>query len=106
MKILLKRSYGPFSLRKEIFEKLSIPYHDIACSTYDEWLVPNKPISKTKTNKLIEWVEYLGSEYVADPVQCKFEVVDIPKGTAYRISEYDGYEYIEYRDEIDWKIAE
>lgn len=106
MKILLKTSYGLFSLRKEIFEKLSIPYHDIAYSERHEWLVPDKPICKTKMNKIIEWVEYLGSEYVADPEQCTFEVVDIPKGTAYRICDYDGSEYIEYRDEIDWKIAE
>lgn len=106
MKVLLKTSYGPFSLRKEIFEKLAIPYHNIALSFYEEWLVPNKPISKTKTNKLIEWVEGFGSEYVANPKFCYFEVVDIPKGTAYRICEYDGSEYVEYRDEIDWKIAE
>lgn len=106
MKLLLKTSYGPFSLRKEIFEKLKIPYHDIACSEYETWLVPSKPISKTKMNKIIEWVEYLGSEYVADPMKCLFEVVDIPKGKAYRICNYDGAEYIEYRDEIDWKIAE
>lgn len=106
MKVLLKTSFGPFSLRKEIFEKLAIPYHNIALSSYEECLVPNKPISKTKMNKLIEWVEYLGSECVTNPKYCRFEVVDIPKGTAYRICDYDGAEYIEYRDEIDWKIAE
>lgn len=106
MKLLLKTSYGPFSLKKEIFEKLKIPYHNISLSSYEECLVPNKPISKTKMNKLVEWVEYLGSEYVANPKFCYFEVVDIPKGTAYRICDYDGYEYVEYRDEIEWKIAE
>lgn len=106
MKVLLKTSYGPFSLRKEIFEKLDIPYHSISLSYYEECLVPNKPISKTKMNKLIEWVEYLGTEYVADPNHCYLQVVDIPKGTAYRICDYDGSEYVEYRDEIDWKIAE
>ena len=106
MKLLLKTSYGPFSLRKEIFEKLDIPYHNIALSSCEECLIPNKSISKTKMNKLIEWVECLGSEYVANPKFCYFEVVNIPKGTAYRICDYDGYEYIEYRDEIEWKIAE
>ena len=106
MKLLLKTSYGPFSLRKEIFEKLAIPYHSISLSSYEECLVPNKPISKTKMNKLIEWVEWFGSEYVTNPKYCHFEVVDIPKGTAYRICDYDGAEYIEFKDEIDWKIAE
>ena len=106
MKVLLKTSYGPFSLRKEILEKLDITYHNISLSSYEECLVPNKPISKTKTNKLIKWVELFGSEYVTNPRYCRFEVVDIPKGTAYRICEYDGAEYIEFKDEIDWKIAE
>lgn len=106
MKVLLKTSYGPFSLKKEIFEKLAIPYHDISLSSYEECLVPDKLISKTKINKIIEWVECLGSEYVANPKFCYFEVVDIPKGTAYRICDYDGYQYVEYRDEIEWKIAE
>ena len=106
MKLLLKTSCGPFSLRKEIFEKLDIPYHNISLSSCEECLVPNKPISKTKTNKLIEWVEWFGSEYVTNPKYCRFEVVDIPKGTAYRICDYDSAEYIEFKDEIDWKIAE
>lgn len=106
MKLLLKTSYGPFSLRKEIFEKLDIAYHNISLSSCEECLVPNKPISKTKINKLIEWIERFGSEYVVNPKFCYFEVVDISKGTAYRICEYDGAEYVEYRDEVDWKIAE
>ena len=106
MKVLVKTSHGPLSLRKEIYEKLDIPYHDISYVHYDKWLVPDKPICKTKMNKIIEYVEYLGTEYVADPNHCYLQVVDIPKGTAYRICEYDGSEYVEYRDEIDWKIAE
>ena len=33
------------------------------------------------------------------------KVVPVPKGTAYRIDEYDGYESVETRDDIDWSIA-
>ena len=29
----------------------------------------------------------------------------IPKGTAFRICQYDGNEYVEFRDEIPWNIA-
>ena len=29
----------------------------------------------------------------------------VPPGTAFRITEYDGNERIEYRDQIDWTIA-
>lgn len=107
MKVLLKTSYGPLSFRKEIYEKFNISYHDIS-SRYndDEWLVPNNPICKTKLDKITELAYRQGSSYVCDPSKCIVEVVEIPKGTAYRICEYDGSEYIEYRDEIDWKIAE
>ena len=31
--------------------------------------------------------------------------VELPKGTAYRITEYDGYESIEIRDGVEWQIA-
>lgn len=34
-----------------------------------------------------------------------FEVVDIPTGTQYRISDYDGSEYVEIYNKSDWKIA-
>lgn len=106
MKLLLKASYGPFCFHKEILEKLDIPYHTVMPTPFDEYSIPNKPISKTKMNKIIDWVERFGSEYVTNPKYCYFEVVDIPKGTFYRIREYDSYEYVEFRDEIDWKIAE
>jgi hypothetical protein len=33
------------------------------------------------------------------------EVVVIPKGKEFIIREYDGSEWIEYKDEIEWEIA-
>ena len=54
---------------------------------------------------LVQVVEELGSEKASG--RCANLVVEeIPKGTAYRITEYDGYETIETREEVDWKIAQ
>jgi hypothetical protein len=32
-------------------------------------------------------------------------VEELPKGTLYRITEYDGAESIETQDSVDWKVA-
>lgn len=34
------------------------------------------------------------------------EVVWVTKGTPFRITEYDGYESIEYAETLDWQIAQ
>lgn len=41
--------------------------------------------------------------YMGGYTQCK--IVDIPKGTRFRIEEYDGYESIEACSDTDWMIA-
>lgn len=33
-------------------------------------------------------------------------VFEVPPGAYFRIHEYDGYESIEYRDNIDWMVGE
>lgn len=53
---------------------------------------------------LVAAVEELGSE-VASDTYAKLMIVDIPKGTLYRIDEYDGLESIEYAEDVDWEIA-
>jgi hypothetical protein len=52
---------------------------------------------------LVEVVEELGEK--ANGFAAELEVIDIPKGTLYRIDEYDGLESIETADEINWKVA-
>lgn len=54
---------------------------------------------------LIAMIEEFGSEKCSGRY-AELVVEDIPTGTYYRIDEYDGLESIEYRDEIDWLIAE
>lgn len=54
---------------------------------------------------LIAMIEEFGSEKCSGRY-AELEIVDIPTGTYFRIDEYDGLENIEYRDDIDWMIAE
>jgi hypothetical protein len=52
---------------------------------------------------LIQVVEELGNR--ADGDFADLIIVELPKGTLYRIYEYDGFESIETADDIVWKIA-
>lgn len=52
---------------------------------------------------LAQVVETLGEK--ADGDCAKLEIEDIPAGTLYRITEYDGYESIETKEDLDWKVA-
>jgi len=52
---------------------------------------------------LVQVVEELGEK--ASSWASKLVVEELPKGTLYRIDEYDGYESIETVDNIDWKVA-
>lgn len=53
---------------------------------------------------LIAMIEEFGSEKCSSRYS-KLIIKDVPCGSYYRIDEYDGYEYIEYRDQIDWSVA-
>lgn len=48
-------------------------------------------------------VETLGER--ANGGYAKLTVEEIPTGTFYRINEYDGFESIETRDQIEWEVA-
>jgi hypothetical protein len=52
---------------------------------------------------LIQVVEKLGEK--ANGMCAKLRIEDVPEGTLYRIDEYDGYESIETKDSIDWKMS-
>lgn len=52
---------------------------------------------------LIQVVETLGEK--ANGACANLIIEDLPKGTLYRITEYDGYETIETMSEVDWKVA-
>lgn len=52
---------------------------------------------------LIQVVEELGKE--ADGDCAKLVIEELPKGTLYRIDDYDGFESIEIAGDIDWSVA-
>jgi len=52
---------------------------------------------------LVEVVEELGEK--ANGFAARLVVVELPKGTLYRIDEYDGLESIETDDDIEWRVA-
>ena len=52
---------------------------------------------------LVRVVEEMGDE--ADGRYADLAVDDIPAGTRYVIREYDGREWIETEDDIEWRVA-
>lgn len=52
---------------------------------------------------LIQVVETLGAK--ANSRFSDLKIIDLPPGTKYRIQEYDGNEWVETEDGIDWRIA-
>lgn len=98
MKLIINHSYVGFRPSIEFLEAYNIPYY----------MSIGMPVAREEISRmdkrLIEFIEKYGSErasYVGEIV-----VEDIPNGTHYIIHDYDGYETIEYRDKVDWKIAE
>lgn len=52
---------------------------------------------------LVQVVEQLGNR--ANGRCAKLRIEYLPEGTLYRIQEYDGMEWIETQEDIEWKIA-
>lgn len=64
---------------------------------YDHDLERDDPI-------LVQVVEELGSK-AASGCFAKLAIVELPPGTLYKIDEYDGYESIVTKDDVEWKVA-
>lgn len=52
---------------------------------------------------LVQVVEELGEE--ANGLYARLDIMDLPKGTLYRIDEYDGMETVMTQDDYDWSVA-
>lgn len=52
---------------------------------------------------LIQVIEELGKK--ANGMCADLAIEDLPAGTRYRITEYDGYEGVETADSVDWNVA-
>jgi len=111
-KIVYNACYGGFSLSDEAIEM----YLDLKGLKYtktpDRWgshytvegdsHFYNRDIDRADP-VLAQVVETLGEK--ADGDCAKLEIEDIPAGTLYRITEYDGYESVETQYNVDWKVA-
>ena len=95
--VLINRCYGGFGLSEAAIEMLQSI--DPKTDEYD-W---SYTVDRSDP-ALLEVYKKLGrgafSGYCAD-----VHLVEIKPGRRYRIDEYDGYEYIEYRDDIEWRIG-
>lgn len=99
MKIVINACYGGFGVSKEFLKAYNIPYTKTSYGTF----YANESVERTDP-RLIEFIETNGSEMASGPYS-RLVVREIPKGTLYRITEYDGYEGIETADSIGWEIA-
>lgn len=85
MKVVVNRCFGGYQLSKKAYEFLGLEW--------DGWGIGLK---EDRTNpKLVECVETLGED--ANGAAGELEVVEIPDGVDYEISEYDGVETIHER---------
>lgn len=104
MKIVINKCFGGFGISAEAYGYMGIPYRPVFNS--DDFVCPIKGTDEDfRTNdKLIEFIEKYGSERASGKCS-ELKIVEIPKGTRYRITEYDGMEGIETDSSVDWETA-
>lgn len=112
-KVVYNACYGGFSLSDEAVEMYlnlkGLKYTKIkekwGSSSYD--VEENKNFYDRRIERddpvLVQVVEKLGDK--ANSECAKLRIEDLPKGTLYRITEYDGYESIETKYDMDWNVA-
>lgn len=96
-KIVYNACYGGFSLSVEA-KNLYLKRKGVSVDYISEW-----DIDRADPD-LVTVVEELGSEN-ASGFCAELKIVDLIPGTLYRITEYDGSETVETKDNIDWKVA-
>lgn len=123
-KIVINRCYGGFSLSDRAMKRygeingmnlVKIPYKDrdgVVSDFFGSWYRDGieddehhffmYEIERTDPI-LVQVVEELGVD--ADGDCASLHIEELPAGTRYRIQEYDGREWIETYDSIEWSIA-
>ena len=97
MKVVINTCYGGFDLSEQGVER----YYELVGPgvIFDEGSI------KRNDPALVQVVEELGEDSWGEYAQ--LSIVDIEPGTWYRIAAYDGWEFIEYRDDDEtWLLAE
>jgi hypothetical protein len=130
VKIVINRCYGGFGLSEDAMrlyaEKKDLPFYVYSDPKYSGSIFKSyftaDPSGMTRINSdfyrkyhlydldierndpvLVEVVEELGDK--ANGMCAKLMIEEVPKGTLYRIDEYDGMESLVTTDNIEWKIA-
>jgi len=112
-KVVYNECYGGFSLSDEAIE-LYLNLKGLKYKKIKHQFGPNYDVEGIKhfyatrdierdDPVLVQVVEKLGDK--ANGECAKLCIEDLPKGTLYRIKEYDGYESIETKYNDDWSIA-
>jgi hypothetical protein len=88
-------------------------YYFIYCTTEDQGeeldhfptnIFNDREVDRTDPD-LISVIEFLGPK-AASGRYAQLKIKEILDGTMYRIDHYDGYEEIQFRDNIGWEIAD
>lgn len=96
VKIVYNNCYGGFSLSKEGKQR----YKEL--SGKDLGTGSGRKISRNDPH-LVQVVEELGSK--ANGGFSELVMKDLPKGTRYRIDEYDGIEKVTIKSDDKWNVA-
>ncbi len=97
-KIVYNGCYGGFSLSDAAMRR----YAEIKGMAYDEMTLGSREFERDDP-ALVQVVEELGD--AANGMCAKLHIEDVPKGTLWRIDEYDGFESVATQDSCEWKVA-
>lgn len=103
MKLVINTAHGGFEVSKGFYDYYNIPcvlYFGGICRATEPWTDNFR-----KDPRLIEYIEKFGPQ-AASGIFSHLKVVEIPKGTKYYISEYDGCESVVTEDDIKWEVAD
>lgn len=95
MKILVNDDYGGFSVSKEVYDYLNIPWDGYGYLRNKDFGIENEEdydLYRVDL-KLIEAVENIGIKKSNGSLS-SLKIVEIPDGTDWQIDEYDGWETI------------
>jgi hypothetical protein len=113
-KIVYNGSYGGFGLSEKAVQRysdlagLGLTYKKHEDSPWSNWYTPDgecwREYDLDRADPLlVQVVEELGEE--ANGLYARLDIMDLPKGTLYRIDEYDGMETVMTQDDYDWSVA-
>jgi|SRR6185437_8336005 len=98
----IPKDQRPVILEGEAWHKASSEERIASNKAYSDMTLGTREFERDDP-VLVQVVEELGN--IADGMCAKLRIEDVPKGTLWRIDEYDGNEHIATQDSYEWKIA-